>query len=273
MNALKRFLGNKNTVTILGVILGVVVLYIGYNWRVGEELKLETIPCAKQNIEAATLITKDMLTTVKVSKDILKSSPNLIKNSNQLINKYVTPGTSIVKNGLFYTDQIVAKEDLPNSSFENIPDGYTIFSLKVDLQSTYGNSIYPGDYIDLYFKAVDSTNKIIFGEFIKSIEVLDVKDSQGRHVFTLSETRTPSSLLFAVPTEYYLLLMKAGYITSSQVSIIPVPRNKTYTETPGATEISSEDIKAFIESKSTPVDTNDLSNNTEVTPNTDTPTQ
>ena len=31
MISIKRFLGNKNTVTILGVIVGIVVLYFGYS--------------------------------------------------------------------------------------------------------------------------------------------------------------------------------------------------------------------------------------------------
>ena len=32
----KKFLSNKNTITILGVLLGVVVLYIGYTVRVNQ---------------------------------------------------------------------------------------------------------------------------------------------------------------------------------------------------------------------------------------------
>ena len=31
---LKKFLSNKNTVTIICVVAGILVLYIGYTWRV-----------------------------------------------------------------------------------------------------------------------------------------------------------------------------------------------------------------------------------------------
>ena len=31
--SMKKFLGNKNTVTILGVIICLVILYIGYNYN------------------------------------------------------------------------------------------------------------------------------------------------------------------------------------------------------------------------------------------------
>ena len=41
-------------------------------------------------------------------------------------------------------------EEMPDAAFANIEDGYTIFSLEVDKESTYANSIRAGDYIDLY---------------------------------------------------------------------------------------------------------------------------
>ena len=39
ISTLKKFLADKNTVTILGILLGIVVLYFGYNWRVNEKVK------------------------------------------------------------------------------------------------------------------------------------------------------------------------------------------------------------------------------------------
>ena len=46
--SIKRFLGNKNTVTILGVIVGIIVLYVGYNWRVNQAVEPQTVPFAKK---------------------------------------------------------------------------------------------------------------------------------------------------------------------------------------------------------------------------------
>ncbi|MBQ4060711.1 MAG: hypothetical protein IJD46_01670, partial [Bacilli bacterium] len=150
----------------------------------------------------------------------------------------------------FYTDQVVAEKQLNDSAFNDIPDGYTIFTLKVDLHTTYGNSIYPGNYIDLYLKAIDDTNRLIYGQFITSIEVLAVKDSAGNHVFEGASTGTPAELLFAVPDEMYKLLMKADLLTSNSIEIIPVPRNASYTSNKGETSVTSEYLKNFILSKS-----------------------
>lgn len=252
----KRFLGNKNTVTILGVIAGVLVLYIGYNMRVNQAIKPITVPYAKVEISSRTLITEDMIGYMEVSSSVVNNSANMLTSSAQVINNYAAYGVTIPANSFFYSSAIMTQEEMPDSAFANIPDGYTIFSLSVDLHDTYGNSIYPGNYIDLYLKATDESSKIIFGKLIESIEVLAVKDSQGNHVFeTTVESRTPAELLFAVPDDMYLLLMKSLYITGG-VDIMPVPRNASYSANPGETSVASDYIRNFILSKTATIPDN-----------------
>ena len=45
---IKKILSNKNTVTILGVLLGIVVLYFAYNWRVNQAISPVRVPYAVQ---------------------------------------------------------------------------------------------------------------------------------------------------------------------------------------------------------------------------------
>ena len=249
VNTFKKFFGNKNTVTIAGVIAGILVLYIGYNWRVNRVISPIKVPYAKVAIGPKTMITEDMIGFMKVSSEVANQSTNLLKESSQVVNKYVAIGTKIPVNGLFYDESVVELKELPDSAFANIPDGYTIYSLNVDMHTTYGNQIYPDNYIDLYLKAQGDNDKVIFGKLIESIKVLAVKDSQGNHLFENTvETRQPSELLFAVPDDMYLLLMKAGYVGSG-IEIIPVPRNASYSANPGETSVASDYIKNFILSK------------------------
>lgn len=249
---IKKFLSNKNTVTIIGVFVGIAVLYFAYNWRVNQAITPVKIPYAKQEIAARTLITEEMIGFMEVPQSMVTSNSNLISSSAGVVGKYVSYATTIPANGLFYKETVMEANEMPDSAFADIPTNFTIYSLNVDLHKTYGNSIFPGNYIDLYFRATDdTTGKVIFGRMIKSIEVLAVKDSQGRHVFeTTTEDRTPSELLFAVPDDFYLLLMKAQYI-SSDVEILPVPRNAEYTAEPGDTVVTSEYIQEFILNKTT----------------------
>lgn len=248
---IKRFLGNKNTVTIMGVLAGIAVLYIGYNWRVKQAIEPKSVPYAKQEITANTLITNDMVGSVKVSKSMVDSTQNLATSNNQVVGKYVAYDSTIPEGSLFYKSQLMTEEQLPNYIVRNIPEGYTVYSLEVNSHLTYANSIMPNDYIDLYFKAMDDENKVIFTKLIESIKVIAVKDSQGKSVFSSeSKNSQPAELVFAVPDDMFLLLKKSDYITSNSIAIVPVPRNANYTENPNATQVANDVIIDFILSKS-----------------------
>lgn len=66
--SMKKFLGNKNTVTILGIIVCLVVLYIGYNYRINSKVELVQVPYARETIQPRTYIKKDMIGTMNVPK-------------------------------------------------------------------------------------------------------------------------------------------------------------------------------------------------------------
>ena len=249
INTIKRFVANKNTVTILGVIAGVLVLWGFYNYRVNDAISPIKVPYAKKTIAATEQITEDDIGFVEVNSKLLKTA-DIVRNKGELVGMYVTTGTSIPAGGLFYKNQVVKKSELPNSDFDDIEDGFTIYVLSVNNHTTYGNSIYPGDKIDLYLKATDDNNKVMFGKFIESITVLNVKDSSGKSVFDSTPPRTPAELLFAVPNDMYELLMKAGYI--SGITIVPVPRNKKYTSEGGEVK-TYEYLKNFILAKTSAI--------------------
>lgn len=246
INTIKKFVTNKNTVTILGVLAGVIVLWYFYNMRVEDAINPQRVPYALKELGASDPITSEDIGYMEVNSDFLKTA-DVITNVNQLIGRFVDAGTSIPEGGLFYQSQVVDEAELPDSIFDEIPDGFTIFQLGVNNTTTYANSIYPGNRIDLYLRASED-GKVIYGKFIESIEVLAVRDSSGKNVFSSTSKGTPSLLLFAVPDDYYDLLRKAEFI--SGVTIYPVPRNRVYTEEAGETQFSSQQLIDFINARS-----------------------
>lgn len=242
----KRFFTNKTTVTIIGVMAGLAVLVGFYIYRVNTTVNPVRIPIAKKDIAATEEITKDDIEYVKVSNTFIKKA-DVIKSEKDLIGKYVSTGTSIPKGGMFYTNQVVEKKELPNSIFSEIPDKYTIYQLKVDNTSTYFNNIYPGDEISLWLKTSDS-GLLVYGEFIPRIKVLAVRDSSGNNVFDVTSGRTPAWLLFAVPTDMYRYLKLAEFM--SGVTIEPVLSQNLFVSETGSTLYSSEELIELIKSKS-----------------------
>ncbi|MFA7689251.1 MAG: hypothetical protein WCX96_04105 [Bacilli bacterium] len=138
------------------------------------------------------------------------------------------------------------------------------------MNSSYGNSIMPDGYIDIYFKAIDETGSIIVGKLVSSVKILVVKDKNGQHVFeNTEESRVPTTFIFSVPEDIHLLLRKAKYMEEYSAELIPVPTSETYAISPGDIQISSSYLKNYINSKSVyiPEDTVETEDDTTETEN------
>lgn len=245
---IKKFFINKTTVTFLGIVVGLAVLVGFYMYRVNTAVSPTKVPVAKHDLNATDEITRDDIEYVKISSKFLnKADVYTEKEVDTLINHYVATGTSIPKGGMFYKTQVVEKKELPNSIFDEIPDGYTIYQLKVDNISTYANSIFPGDKIDLYLKT-EVDGQLVFGKFITNIEVLAVRDNAGQNVFDVTSGKTPAWLLFAVKTDLYRYLKIAEF--ASNMQIIPVPVNNLYEDNVGSTEYTDDQLIKYIENLS-----------------------
>jgi len=87
----------------------------------------------------------------------------------------------------------------------------------------------------------------MLGKLMSNIKVLAVKDSSGRPVFqNIDENRVPSMVVFALPEEYYILLKKAEFMRTYDTTLIVVPTNESIKDVPGDLEISSEQLKEWI---------------------------
>src|SRR5574344_934888 len=247
--ALHKALTNKNKLTILLVFIGIIGLYAVYNWRVNEAITPIQIPYAKKEITSRTQITTEMISYMEVPKSLITNASNIITSSSALVGKYVNYGSTVPQYSLFYNDYILSTSSTPQSELSNMPDGYTLYTLMVDFDSTYGNSIYPGNCIDLYVKITrPEDSKILFGRLIKGIEVMSVDDSSGNNVFESSaDTRTPKYMSFVVSNDIYLLLKKAEYINAT---IMPIPRNSSYSSENESPAVDSTYIQNYILSKS-----------------------
>ena len=246
MEKIKKLLLNRNTVTILGVLAGVIALWFAYSITLDKAVKPTKVPVAVKDIPAGSIITKDDIEYVDINRDVLKKA-SIITSSSQLINYYVNNNTSVTKGSMFYTSQVVKKDELIDRDLEIIPENYKIYWLSVDNTTTYANSIYPGDKIDLWL-LTKVENNYVYEPFITNIEVLSVKDSKGQNVFDVNSGRTPAVLAFAVPNDIFVYLSKVGFL--SGMSLYPVPINKNNADKDATTEISNKELQTLIDSMS-----------------------
>lgn len=262
--SLKKFLGNKNTVTILGVVLIVAILGIGYNARINQKTSLREVPVANQKIEPRTKIKEDMIKRVNVPAEFLVGS--FYENTNNIVGKYTNYNVTLAEGSLFYVDLLVDKTELPELMFGDLEEGYRPYVMNLETATgTYGG---PEDYLDIYFSATEN-GKIVFGELLEGIEILAVVDGSGKSTYGTnsdnseegSEAVTSAALYLAVPERIYLLLNRA-----SRLNEVVENYNSYFVITPHGTDpktvdnidvyLTSNDLEKFINDHSKEVDTN-----------------
>ena len=262
-SSIKKFVSNKNTITIIGVILCIVILYVGYNFRINQKVSLSRVPYANQTIQPRTEITEEMVSYMNVPAAFIKGS--YYNASNQIVGKYAKDDVMIAEGSLFYTDFLTDTSTVSNSAFSNVKSNETVISYNVGMDSTYANSMMPGDIINVYFKAKDDNGTIMFGKFISNITILDVKSSDGQRVFeNTTESRTPAYMLFALPEDMHLLFIKAIYLSNTyEVELILVPNTQKQEKKDMEVYVSSKDIQTFIDEKTKMVSVDEILSSTE----------
>ena len=258
MNGLNKFLKNKNTVTILGVLACLVILYAGYTMRINKKTALVDVYYANQTIQPKTKITEEMVSKTSVPEAFILGT--YYKDYQQIIGKYSNYNTMIAEGSLFYTDLLVDEENLPDAIFYDVNEGERVVNFPVDTASTYGNAMMPGNLVDIYVKMIDTNEKVVYGELLEKIEILGVKDSSGNNVFeSTEETRTPAYMYFSLPEAKYLLFSSLNYIkdyfNEYEIEVVLVPNTVDYKDSDAtATEVTSDYLYKFIVDKISQID-------------------
>jgi len=257
--SIKRFFSNPNTLTFILVIGLIVVIYLVYSYMIGRAIAPVSIPYCTTQLKSSEEITSDAISSVEVSGNFVTANgSNLLQAQRNIRNQYVARGFSIPKNSFFYRDAVADSSTADVSLLADIPDEYTTYELKVDFHSTYGCSIMPGNYIDLYaafnLKEGDGgEERTVYTWFYKALQVIKVNNEKGLDVFTEADDTdgkcNPSSLVFVLPIIDHEYLVKAENINGYAIQIIPVPRNAGYSENPGTPE-RNDKLIALIEANS-----------------------
>lgn len=225
---MKKFLGNKNVVTIILVIVILVILYFGYSYSIKKQTNPVNMPVAAKKIPARTKITEEYVTYKSVASSMI--SENTVRNSSMIIGKYTNVNVTIPEGSLFYSEWLANEGDVPGNWIEQLDydEGELGYYMSVNVESTLGNSVLPNTYIDIYMKAKDENGTIMFGKLLKNVKVLVVHDSAGKNIFDdTTQIGSPSKIGFAVNQDMYILLKKAEYLN---IDLVLAPRGETVPE-------------------------------------------
>ena len=108
IQGIKNVLLNRNTVTILAVIAGVIALWFFYDMTLSNAIDPQRVPVATRTITAKEMITAEDFEFVEINSEFLNNA-NVITNSNQLVGYYVKNETSITEARCFIGNKLLKK--------------------------------------------------------------------------------------------------------------------------------------------------------------------
>lgn len=260
MNSIVRFLKNKNTVTVIGVIGIIAILWIGYSITLNKTVKPVSVPVAAQTIQPRTQITADMIKYVDVPEAYI--TDNAIRNSQDLINKYSNYNTMIPAGSMFYTEAVTEKEALPNYLLSLLKEGEYMVSLDLEATDlTTGWGIMPGDKIDLYMRVKSDEGSVMLGKLLENVEVLAVTDGDGNNVYEVSDgSRQPKYLIFGLKEDVFLLLLRSNYL---DVEMFPVQHGAWIDDKDATTKLTTQELIDYLKARTTQLSTDPVSSQIE----------
>lgn len=254
---LKKFLTNKNTVTIIGIIVILILLYWGYDRTVKKSVNPINVPIAKNRILAEHKITYDDIAYKKVSRVLVDE--NVLTAANSIVDMYTNYGVTIPKGSMFYKEWLVKEDNVPGKWIEKVDfaNGEEAYYFNTNTVKTLGNSVLPDSYIDIYMKAQDNNNNMMVGKLLENIKVLVVHDGSGKNVFADgSNIGSPSYLGFALSHDYYILLQKAERLSGLGIELILAPQgvNPQIISGENTVFVGSETLRDYIDANTASLD-------------------
>lgn len=249
----KKFFTNKNTITIIGVVAILVILYVMYTRTINNATKKISVPVAAKTINPQTQITAEDIKYIEVAA--AAKPDGVLMNQNEIIDMYTGVGCTIPEGSMFYRSVLVLKEDLPGNwltllekdALGNLQKPY-YFS--VNTTTTFGNSIQPDDYVDFYVRTYADNDTLMFGKMLSNIKVLAVTDGEGKDVFRSSQDiGSPAFLNFGLSSELHDLLKKAEYLNGTDIELIVVPHGGAVKEEDLQVNVDSDTLRDFIQNK------------------------
>ena len=253
---------NKNFVTAICFLLIGIILIVGYNSKVNSAIAPVRVPYAIKDIPPRTQIKSDMIDFIEVARESVNEDYVLTQETD-ILNKYSNLDSTIYAGSFFYKNAVVEKDKVAGQAITEVKEGHTPLTFKIDMFTSYYNSLVPGDYFDLYVRTIgvmpgekNKKDEIIVGKLIEDIEILTVTTSEGKPAHSIDSTGTPEAIQFAVPEEQALLLLKAQKFSElsdvKYIEFIIIPRGSKYSPSESESvvaKISSKQLEEYINDK------------------------
>jgi len=189
-------LKNKKIKGIM-ILATIILLNIAvFNIVLQRSLDLVEIPIAKNTIHQRIPLTASDITTKKVPRAYIDEF--VIEEIDQIIGKVVSFQTTIYKGMPFYYHALEDGHTTLDAPLLQLKQGQGAVAIAVDLIKSSGNTLLPGQYVDLILTIALKNQPVIVDTMFSSVRVLAVKDRYGLDMSDPKSQKVPHVILLAL---------------------------------------------------------------------------
>lgn len=236
--------------TYRALIVIVIAISLGFmNFKAYDFLRTEyqkqaVIYVPSTNIPPRTLIQDEHLKQIEVPL-ISLDTLTYVYAKEDIVGTYTNLQTTLYKGATIHKSAIIKKENITDSYLDELGENEVAFPIKVDLQTTLGNTILPEAMVDIYFKGVarlEDQDKVIHGLIAEKVRVIKTINSDGIETPTSTDNKQTVLILVALSEENLDYIQKSSELGE----IVALPSWKSYTPTEVSHYYDINLLKSFI---------------------------
>lgn len=165
------------------------------------------IPVAAVLITPRTKISESHIRMERVPSAMVSDS--IHKSIDDIVDLWVKYSVTLAPGSFFYHEYVEVAENVGDHPQLMLEHGQGVASLAVDLLTSAGNTLLPGQYVDIVFTSKDKRKPIVSDVIFRSVRVLAVKDRNGLDMSDPKSQKIPAVALLALNQQDIPLFLHA----------------------------------------------------------------
>ncbi len=211
----------KKSVIVISIAL-IVFLNVSISFLIVNTMSKSTqVYVAKSKLIPRIPITEDDLEVINMPKHLIPS--NIIQNKDEIIGKVIAYDSSVYQGMFFFSEALDDPIQSKDAPLLRLKENQVAVSLGVDVIQSLGNTLLPGQYVDIVYTYPIRNQNPIVDTIYKNVRVLSLKDRYGLDMDDPKSQKAPHVILLALNHEdansFYLALNKG------EMDLVPVFHN------------------------------------------------
>ena len=200
----------KKSMIIISIGLIIVLNVSGSMIAIHTLTKTVDVIIVNETLKPRSMIESRHLSVVSMPKNTIPS--NIYTDESDVVGKFVSFDASLYRGMFLFIDAIESIEGVQDAPLLRLKEGQVAVSIGVDVIKSIGNTLLPGQYVDVVHTFTIRNKNPIVDTIFKDVRVLAIKDRYGLDMSDSKSQKVPHVILLAInhqdANDFYLALRK-----------------------------------------------------------------